>query len=162
MGRIVTYPYIIDVLYIEVVIQCMWQPKLGSPPLVKWLSWTNSRMRRKATLRSSAGTTCWPPIRQTSRDCGWASTASTWRHGCQMAIAIFLDCICLALRAWRTMAPLRCAAKFDPFLSTAGLNNFRIWLVGVQRYQLYTVAHFTLLFLNQWNFEKSNDERSIY
>ena len=28
-----------------------------------------------------------------------------------------LDCMCLALWAWRTMAPLRCAAKFDPFLS---------------------------------------------
>ena len=29
----------------------------------------------------------------------------------------FLDCNCLALQSWRTMAPLRCAAKFDPFLS---------------------------------------------
>ena len=38
-------------------------------------------------------------------------------HGCQMAIARFLDLMCLALRAPRTMAPLRCAAKFDPFLS---------------------------------------------
>ena len=37
--------------------------------------------------------------------------------GCQMAIARFLDRMCLALRAWWTMAPLRCAAKFDPFLS---------------------------------------------
>ena len=36
-------------------------------------------------------------------------------HGCQMAIVIFLDRMCLALRAsgrW-----LRYAAKFDPFLS---------------------------------------------
>ena len=38
-------------------------------------------------------------------------------HGCQMAIARFLDGMCLALWAWRTMAPLRYAAKFDPFLS---------------------------------------------
>ena len=29
----------------------------------------------------------------------------------------FLYCRCFALLAWRTMAPLRCAAKFDPFLS---------------------------------------------
>ena len=33
-----------------------------------------------------------------------------------MAIAGFLDRMCLALWAWRTMAPLRCATKFDPFL----------------------------------------------
>ena len=32
-------------------------------------------------------------------------------------VARFLDCMCLALWAWRTMAPLRYAAKFDPFLS---------------------------------------------
>ena len=40
-------------------------------------------------------------------------------HGCQMAIARFSDRMCLALRAsgvW-TMAPLRCAAKFDSLLS---------------------------------------------
>ena len=36
-----------------------------------------------------------------------------WRnHGCQMAIAKFLDCICLAIRAWRTVAPLRYTAQF--------------------------------------------------
>ena len=48
-------------------------------------------------------------------------------HGCQMAIAKFLDCICLALRAWRTMAPLRYAAKFDLFLSLdcAGVEGMR-------------------------------------
>ena len=34
-----------------------------------------------------------------------------------MAIATFTYCRRLALRAWRTMAPLRYAAKFDPFLS---------------------------------------------
>ena len=33
-----------------------------------------------------------------------------------MAIARFLDRMCLALGFW-TMAPLRYAAKFDPFLS---------------------------------------------
>ena len=38
-------------------------------------------------------------------------------HGCQMAIARFLDHRHLALQAWATMAPLCCAAKFDPFLS---------------------------------------------
>ena len=32
-------------------------------------------------------------------------------HGCQMAIARFLDYMCLALWACRTMAPLRYAAK---------------------------------------------------
>ena len=45
------------------------------------------------------------------------ATSTCPRHGCQMAIARFLDRRCLALRAWRTMAPLRYAAKFDPFLS---------------------------------------------
>ena len=39
------------------------------------------------------------------------------QHGCQMAIAKFLDCMCLALRARRTTAQLPYAAKFDPFLS---------------------------------------------
>ena len=34
-----------------------------------------------------------------------------------MEIAQFLDCMHLALQAWKTMAPLRYAAKFDPFLS---------------------------------------------
>ena len=38
-------------------------------------------------------------------------------HGCQMVIARIYDCMCLALWAWRTMALLRYAAKFDPFLS---------------------------------------------
>ena len=46
-------------------------------------------------------------------------------QGCQMAIARFLDCMCLALWARRTIAPLRCAARFDPFLSLdcAGLEG---------------------------------------
>ena len=47
----------------------------------------------------------------------WRSLARFFSHSCQMAIAKFLDCRRLALRAWRTMAPLCCAAKFDPFLS---------------------------------------------
>ena len=38
-------------------------------------------------------------------------------HCCQMAIARFLDCMCFALWALRTLAPLRYATKFDPFLS---------------------------------------------
>ena len=38
------------------------------------------------------------------------------RHGCQMAVAKFLDCMCLAIRALSTMAQLRSASKFDPFL----------------------------------------------
>ena len=38
----------------------------------------------------------------------------TGGHGCQIG---FLDCMCFALRDWRTMALLRYAAKFDPFLS---------------------------------------------
>ena len=36
-------------------------------------------------------------------------------HGCQMAIAGFLDCMRLALQACRTMAPLRHTARFNPF-----------------------------------------------
>ena len=45
------------------------------------------------------------------------SAFSRSNHGCQMAVAKIYDCGHLALRASRTMAPLRCAAKFDPFLS---------------------------------------------
>ena len=37
--------------------------------------------------------------------------------------------------------------RWKTWLGTACLNNFRIGLVGVQRCHLYTVAHFTLLFL---------------
>ena len=36
-------------------------------------------------------------------------------HGCQIALARFLDCMCLAL--WASGLWLRYAAKFDPFLS---------------------------------------------
>ena len=36
---------------------------------------------------------------------------------CRIAIAKFLDRMCLALQARRTMVPLRYAAKFDPFLT---------------------------------------------
>ena len=43
--------------------------------------------------------------------------ARMFRHGCQMAIARFLDRMCLVLRGFWSMAPLRYAAKFDPFLS---------------------------------------------
>ena len=79
----------------------------------------------------------------------WLATTKThsfspiWRivcsrqlaHGSQMAIVRFLDRMCLALRAWRTMAAIWCAAKFDPFLSLdcAGLegvgkgSNFAVW-----------------------------------
>ena len=39
-------------------------------------------------------------------------------HGCQMAIANYLDCIHLTLRAWGTMALLRYIAKCDPLLSS--------------------------------------------
>ena len=47
----------------------------------------------------------------------WARHEPEVEHGCQMAIARFLGRRCLALRASGTMAPLRYAAKFDPFLS---------------------------------------------
>ena len=54
---------------------------------------------------------------------------STSMHGCQMAIAKFLNCMCLALRAWRTMAPLHYAAKFWslPFLRLRSRSNFAMW-----------------------------------
>ena len=38
-------------------------------------------------------------------------------HGCQMAIAGFLESYVFGPSGFWTMAPLRCAAKFDPFLS---------------------------------------------
>ena len=38
-------------------------------------------------------------------------------HGCQMAIAGFLESYEFGPSGFWTMAPLRCAAKFDPFLS---------------------------------------------
>ena len=50
-------------------------------------------------------------------------------HGCQMAIAKFLDCMRLAPWVRRTMAPLGYAAKFDPFLS---LDCARVEGVGAQ------------------------------
>ena len=43
--------------------------------------------------------------------------ARMFRHGCQMAIARFLDRMCLVLLGFWSMAPLRYAAKFDPFPS---------------------------------------------
>ena len=39
------------------------------------------------------------------------------RHGCQMAIAGFLESYVFGPSGFWTMAPLRYAAKFDPFLS---------------------------------------------
>ena len=45
------------------------------------------------------------------------------------AIAEFLDCMCLAPSGFWTMAPLRYAAKFDPFLS---LDCARVEGVGAQ------------------------------
>ena len=38
-------------------------------------------------------------------------------HGCQMAIAGFLESYVFCPSGFSTMAPLHCAAKFDPFLS---------------------------------------------
>ena len=48
-------------------------------------------------------------------------------HGCQMAIAKFLDCRHLALRACRTVALLRYAAKFttwQPCFSALSLSLY--------------------------------------
>ena len=39
------------------------------------------------------------------------------RHGCQMAIARFLDRMCMVPSGFWTVAPLRYTAKLDPFLS---------------------------------------------
>ena len=38
-------------------------------------------------------------------------------HGCQMAIAGFLESYVFGPSGFWTLAPLRCAAKFDPFFS---------------------------------------------
>ena len=51
-----------------------------------------------------------------------AEAARKPRNGCQMAISIFLDCLAL-----RTMAPLRYAAKFDPFLSFLGKKGIKFY-----------------------------------
>ena len=55
-------------------------------------------------------------------------------HGCQKAIARLLESYVFGPSGFRTMAPLRCAAKFDPFLSLdcarvggRGGANFAIW-----------------------------------
>ena len=72
-----------------------------------------SNGKRICVIRSVDGTTI------TSfcvHECEGSSRVGS-RHGCQMAIARFFERMCLALRASRTMAPLRYAAKFDPFLS---------------------------------------------
>ena len=39
------------------------------------------------------------------------------QHSCQIATARFIDCMCLAPLGFWSMAPLRYAAKFDPFIS---------------------------------------------
>ena len=44
-----------------------------------------------------------------------------------MAISKFLDSKSLALQAWRIMAPLSCAAKFNPFLSFEPSCNHGQW-----------------------------------
>ena len=51
------------------------------------------------------------------------------RHGCQMATAGFLESYVFGPSGVWTMAPLRCAAKFDPFLS---LDCARVEGVGAQ------------------------------
>ena len=50
-------------------------------------------------------------------------------HGCQMAIARFLESYAFGPLGFWTMAPLRCDAKFDPFLS---LDCARVEGVGAQ------------------------------
>ena len=45
-----------------------------------------------------------------------STSSSSTRHGCQMAIARFLESYVLGPSGFWTMALLRCAAKFDPFL----------------------------------------------
>ena len=42
---------------------------------------------------------------------------SGYEYGCQMAIARFLESYVFGPSGFWTMAPLRYAAKFDPFLS---------------------------------------------
>ena len=56
-------------------------------------------------------------------------TTYHFRHGCQMAIAGFLESYVFGPSGFWTMAPLRCAAKFDPFLS---LDCARVEGVGAQ------------------------------
>ena len=51
------------------------------------------------------------------------------RQGCQMAIARFLDRYVFGPTGFWTMAPLRYAAKFDPFLS---MDCARVEGVGAQ------------------------------
>ena len=46
-----------------------------------------------------------------------AKTKLVREHGCQMAIAGFLESYVLGPTGFWTMAPLRYATKFDPFLS---------------------------------------------
>ena len=61
------------------------------------------RERGRTSLRSIR-------VREGERSCRPAlltALAILAYHGCQMAIAKFLDCMFLALRAWRTMVPLR-------------------------------------------------------
>ena len=81
------------------------------------------RRRRKRefvhyAVRSSLAATFLAPAADVAND----SLDAVAVHGCQMAIAGFLDHMCLALRAsglWLRFATLQ---LFDPFLS-----NFVIW-----------------------------------
>ena len=55
--------------------------------------------------------------------------AASGRHGCQMAIAGFLESYVFCPSGFWTMAPICYAAKFDPFLS---LDCARVEGVGAQ------------------------------
>ena len=83
------------------------QPNLVSdhPGHPVFLNYLGTTPRPRSTAR------CGRPVTRSSQSAPWR------RHGCQMAIARFLDRMCLALRAQWTMAPLCCAAKCNPFLS---------------------------------------------
>ena len=56
------------------------------------------------------------PLYRTLWSVATQSSERERHHGCQMAIAVFLDCIHFALWAWRTMAPLHCKIWSLPFL----------------------------------------------
>ena len=80
----------------------------GPESTVKFRSWTHDDDSRKPKVGSG------PP---------YFENVALNHHCCQMARANFLDCMCLTLRAWWTMASFRYAAKFDPFLHPCAIQR---------------------------------------
>ena len=96
----------------------------GRLRVCRYIQWNRVHNQFKRTCTHNRQTEAWElsDTGEKLRKADQSSFTQVLHHsdssqGYQMAIARILDCMCLALRAWRTMASLCCPAKFDPFLS---------------------------------------------